>query len=427
MHCTKSSDKNGESEAQISSMIVPVWLHHKDNPEREVLVYALLDDQSDTTFVSQSARDNIGAKVPETQLSLSTMHADSKIIQSHRVDGLVIDDLQRDTQIRLPRTFSCTSIPVRRSQIPRPEMADKWPHLANVASDIAAYHHDVEVALLIGANCPQAIIPRQVIPGRGNEPYAQLTNLGWGIVGNVDGSYRNEEDVRGVVHRTVTLVPESSKRGCTFAIKGTVKELINPQQVRQMMELDFSEGSKPTQPLSIDDRKFLEQLQEGVHQTNSKHYEMPLPFRKNLPKLPNNKLQATRRLERLKSRPQKDEKYRQHYVAVMNELIGKGYAERVPEHELSNESNAAWYIPHHGIYHPQKPDKLHVVFDCSASYHGESLNNHLLQGPELTNGLLGVLCRFRQGPIPFSCDVEAMFHQFKVDSAHRNYLRFFWW
>ena len=427
VHCTKSSDENGESQAQISSMIVPVWLHHRDNSEREVLVYALLDDQSDTTFVSQSALDSIGAKGPETQLSLSTMHADSEIIQSHRVDGLVIDDLQRDIQIRLPRTFSCTSIPVRRSQIPRPEMADKWPHLANLASDIAAYHHDVEVALLIGANCPQAIMPRQVIPGRGNEPYAQLTNLGWGIVGNVDGSYRNEEDVRGVVHRTVTLVPESSRRGCTFAIKGTIKELINPQQVRQMMELDFSEGSKPTQPLSIDDRKFLEQLQEGVHQTNSKHYEMPLPFRKNLPKLPNNKLQATRRLERLKSRLQKDEKYRQHYLAVMNELIRKGYAERVPEHELSSESNTAWYIPHHGIYHPQKPDKLRVVFDCSASYHGESLNNHLLPGPDLTNGLLGVLCRFRQGPIAFSCDVEAMFHQFKVDSAHRNYLRFLWW
>ena len=82
------------------------------------------------------------------------------------------------------------------------------------------------------------------------------------------------------------------------------------------------------------------------------------------------------------------------FSRVMNELIGKGYAERVPEHKLSNESNAAWYIPHHGIYHPQKPDKLLVVFDCSASYHGESLNNHLLQGPDLTSELLGVLCRF---------------------------------
>ena len=32
-------------------MIVPVWLHHKDNPEREVLVYALLDEASDSTFI----------------------------------------------------------------------------------------------------------------------------------------------------------------------------------------------------------------------------------------------------------------------------------------------------------------------------------------------------------------------------------------
>ena len=38
--------------AQISSMIVPVWLHHESNPEAEVLIYALLDDQSDTTFIS---------------------------------------------------------------------------------------------------------------------------------------------------------------------------------------------------------------------------------------------------------------------------------------------------------------------------------------------------------------------------------------
>ena len=38
VHCTKSSDENGESQAQISSMIVPVWLHHRDNSEREVRV-----------------------------------------------------------------------------------------------------------------------------------------------------------------------------------------------------------------------------------------------------------------------------------------------------------------------------------------------------------------------------------------------------
>ena len=62
-----------------------------------------------------------------------------------------------------------------------------------------------------------------------------------------------------------------------------------------------------------------------------------------------------------------------------------------------------------------------MVFNCSTGYHGE------LQGPDLTNGLLGVLCRFRQGPIALSCDEETMFHQFHVNVAHRNYLRFLWW
>jgi hypothetical protein len=61
----------------------------------------------------------------------------------------------------------------------------------------------------------------------------------------------------------------------------------------------------------------------------------------------------------------------------MNDLLQRGYAEPVPEVD-SDVGSKIWYIPHHGVYHPQKPDKLRVVFDCSASYHGESLNQHLL-------------------------------------------------
>jgi hypothetical protein len=79
----------------------------------------------------------------------------------------------------------------------------------------------------------------------------------------------------------------------------------------------------------------------------------------------------------------------------MNDLLQRGYAEPIPEMELEVGSKLIWYIPHHGVYHPQKPDKLHVVFDCSASYHGESLNQHLLQGPDQTNGLIGVLSIFQ--------------------------------
>ena len=75
----------------------------------------------------------------------------------------------------------------------------------------------------------------------------------------------------------------------------------------------------------------------------------------------------------------------------------------------------------------RNPNKIRVVFDCSAEHRGESLNNHLLQGTDLTNNLTGVLCRFREESIAFMCDIEAMFHQVRVDESHRDLLRFLWW
>ena len=54
-------------------MIVPVYLSHKDHPEKEILVYALLDSQSDTTFVSQATFENLAVQGTKTSLLLSTM------------------------------------------------------------------------------------------------------------------------------------------------------------------------------------------------------------------------------------------------------------------------------------------------------------------------------------------------------------------
>lgn len=55
------------------------------------------------------------------------------------------------------------------------------------------------------------------------------------------------------------------------------------------------------------------------------------------------------------------------------------------------------------------------------------MNRHLLQGPDLTNNLVGVLIRFRQERTAIMCDIESMFHQVHVNAEHRNLLRFLWW
>ena len=111
----------------------------------------------------------------------------------------------------------------------------------------------------------------------------------------------------------------------------------------------------------------------------------------------------------------------------MSKILEKGYAEQVPYHNLClPKEKSVFYINHHGVYN-EKKGKICLVFNCSEQFEGQSLNNRLLQGPDLTNTLIGVLCRFRRAPVAFMADIESMLYQVKVPGQDRDLLRFFWW
>jgi len=132
---------------------------------------------------------------------------------------------------------------------------------------------------------------------------------------------------------------------------------------------------------------------------------------------------AVQRLQGLKKKFEKNYMFHQEYKEQIEIMLRQGDAEEVPEDEVDNHS---WYIPHHRVIHPKK-QKLRVVFDCSARYGGQSLNDELLPGPDLLNSLVGVICRFRLDKVAICCDIERMFYCFSVNPEHRNFLRFLWW
>lgn len=192
-----------------------------------------------------------------------------------------------------------------------------------------------------------------------------------------------------------------------------------------MFEQDFTEARPKERAFSVEDRKFMKKMTDEVHQREDGHHKLPLPFKQELVKLPNNKEVALNRLSKLKRRLEHDSRYRRDYLMFMTEIVNCGYAERVPAEDIPLNNAQVWYIPLHGVYHPKKLDKIRVVFDCSVEYAGECLNHHLLQGPELTY-LVCVLCRFRQEPVALMCDIKGMFHHVNVNPEHRNFLRFLW-
>lgn len=96
---------------------------------------------------------------------------------------------------------------------------------------------------------------------------------------------------------------------------------------------------------------------------------------------------------------------REHYVDFMEKIFSKGHAEPAPPLSPDQE---CWYLPSFGVYHPQKPCKIRVVFD------NVSLNDVLLKGTDLNNSQVGVLFHFRSDPYAVMADVEQMFYNFVV-------------
>ena len=227
------------------------------------------------------------------------------------------------------------------------------------------------------------------------------------------------------VNRPLVPYPHYSRTSSFFVKANTELH----RMVQDFYNRDFSESIADNHTeLSQEERLFIESVKKSVELKNG-HYEIALPFKDvQRPNNPNNRVQAERRLIWLKKRLQKNPELLNDYKGFVQDIVAKGYAQKVPEHSKESECEGnTWFIPHHRIYHPHKPGKIRVVFDCSARFKGTSANDLLMKGPDLTNSLLGVLTRFRQDHVAVMADIQEMFHQVRVPECDRSFLRFLWW
>ena len=111
----------------------------------------------------------------------------------------------------------------------------------------------------------------------------------------------------------------------------------------------------------------------------------------------------------------------------MNTYIEKGHARKLMPEEITTKGPRTWYLPHFAVTNPNKPGKVRIVFDAASECEGTYLNKNLLQGPDCTNNLTGVLLRFREDNIAVVADIESMFHQVNVKTEDEDSFRFLWW
>ena len=137
-------------------------------------------------------------------------------------------------------------------------------------------------------------------------------------------------------------------------------------------------------------------------------------------KFPNNRLVAEKLQESTERKLKRDEELAKKYCAIIEDYVDKGFARKLTPEEASAPTPKQWFLPHHLVRSPNKPDKARIVMDAAAKV---SLNEKLHTGPDLLNSLVGVLLRFREQRVGLAADIDAMFHQVQIIEEDQPALR----
>ncbi|KAK2551629.1 hypothetical protein P5673_027396 [Acropora cervicornis] len=389
----------GSSRSRVGFRVVPVRVRGCDGgPEVETCTFS--DNGSDTTLYLKGLVHRLGLNGTPKHFTLSSVNSESSPRVGYEV-GLDVMALNGDDSVRLDKVWTMDHLPVLNRNIPCEEDVKRWPHLRGIEFPKL---DGKAIEILIGNDVPEAHWVFEQRRGRRKQPYAVRTPLGWTLIGPLGQT-------------------SSSVAQVNFVCGG--QEMLS-NQFKRLYDAEFSESLSCTkQALSVEDHRALAILESSARKVDG-HYQLALPWRFQTPCLPNNRSVAARRLQALERRFLADPALFEKYKDAITQYIANGHARKVLTPK-DPPPGKLWYLLHHPVFHPQKPNKVRVVFDCAARFRETSLNDQLLQGPDLTNNLTGVLLRFRQEPVALVADVEQMFHQVRVRPEDCDALRFLWW
>lgn len=404
-----------------------VYVYSRASPENKRKMYAMLDDQSNLSLAKSAFFDMFGVQGSILPYTIKTC-AGLSDTGGRRANDFFIEDISGEVSMLLPTLTECDQIPDNRSEIPTPEAAAAHAHLRQIASHIPPLDSSADILLLLGRDIIRAHKVRRQVNGSNDAPYAQRLDLGWVIIGDVCLSGAHKPAVNSFKTNILNNGRPSFFAPCEntvhikekYADKCSSLEDSRDELGKHLFKRTTDDDKVA---LSVEDVSFLNIRHSEFTKDEANNWVAPLPFRSPRQCLPHNRENTLTRLMSLRKTLKRKTEMKEHYVEFMERIFKKGHAEPAPPLSPQQE---CWYLPSFGIYHPQKPGKIRIVFDSSAQCDNVSLNDVLLKGPDLNNSLVGVLVRFRSDPYAVMADVEQMFHNFVVREDHRDYLRFLW-
>ena len=273
------------------------------------------------------------------------------------------------------------------------------------------------VQLIIRTNNSDLILPKQIVKPSGQPevdrvPYAVETLLGWAVNNWLSGQRRVASPYnRFMVYERSSLEDEELKQlvvaRSEIETLGEVKLADPTRSIENKRALSLMER----QPLRM--RVKMRICQAYVGEKRNHLYPEITKWQK-------------KKLQSLEKKFESCPEVRERYAKSIQDDTEKGYVNKLSEEEVQCDSKVTWYLPHRFVINPKKPDRLRRVYNASAKFMGQSLNDKIYTGPDLLSPLFGVLLRFGEGRIAMATAVKEMYHMLRLPEHDKPAIRFLW-
>ena len=182
----------------------------------------MIDNDCTGCFITKEVVDLIAPDETRTAcISIETINGTTEQ-STTAIDGLTVRcatkhaKIHSSSTISMPTAFGFDGLPLNKDEIPSPSNLKHWDYLKKICNAVPDYDNSIPFGLMIGANCPKALEPLEVIASQEDGPYAYRTRLGWCVVGPL--AVDSTESASNIqCHRTVTQ----------YATKLPVKDVIS--------------------------------------------------------------------------------------------------------------------------------------------------------------------------------------------------------
>src|SRR5277367_5823106 len=372
VHTTTHTTVDESEPKEVLLKILPVQV---SGPKGSVQTYALLDEGSTVTLMSEETANKIGVKGKVESLTLNWTDGRTKQKVAAKIVDVKIKGKQgRNHQMNGVKVIKDLNLPLQTVSI---KMAEK---LGSHVSAKDLVFRSAKPTILIGQDNCHLIISREIVSAGKNGPIASKTDLGWVLHG---------------------LINDTNNEEATVLFINQVRDDDLNETVKDYFKID-SLGIKITDPPESEaNKKARAIVQATAKRREDFHWEVGLPWKNDqINDDQASYLTAVKRLEIQEKKFQKDPEYAQEYKKKIDDFLEKGYAEKVAEDQ--DPGKRVCYLPHFGVINKNKPvKKLRIVFDAAAKSDGCSLNDLLLTGPDLLTSLVGTLFSFRSRSVAY--------------------------